>query len=225
MLSTLLSLFLTTVSLAHSAPTNCGMVRETHMGVYLQRTWFEETGVCMLSISPADAYQNLVYRDYSLSSDGMFMVFNLYGGDSDFGVREFFMFPRTENLSYQWKDDSHELLVKHVTGAVFTFDSKTAQLKSVSNATVKVADQVSRNNRGGVEISGYNNVLVDTGFTMNQDPTQNRDANSVVKNVGKSCQVKNRNLFQYRADGDIVLRFKQDKDFFTYLKSACPGLQ
>lgn len=169
---------------------------------------------------------NLVYRDYALSTDGMFMIFNLYGDQGNFGVRDFFMFPRTSNVvTYQWKEDSKELLINHVTGDVFTFDATQAKLKSISGATIAVADTVSRNNRGGVEIKNYNGLLLDTGFTMNQDPTESRDTNSVIKKSSTSCSVKNKNLFQYMSDGDIIFRYKNDKDFFSYLKSACPGIQ
>ncbi|MEK2646312.1 hypothetical protein [Bdellovibrio sp. BCCA] len=226
MFSALVSLLML-FSHSHAAePSSCTSFEEYKMGVNLKRTWFATSGVCMLSVSPADAYKNLIYRDYSLSTDGMFMVFNLYGNEGDFGVRDFFMFPRTASvLSYQWKEDTRELLITHVTGDVFTFNADTAQLKSISGATVKVSATVSRSNRGGVEVQDYKGLLLDTGFTLNQDPAQNSKATSSLKKSASSCSVQNKNLFRYMSDGDIVFRYQNDKDFFTYVKSACPKLK
>ncbi|WP_374074622.1 hypothetical protein [Bdellovibrio bacteriovorus] len=225
MLATLASLLLFFGNANAAAPSSCSTVKETKMGTYLQRTWYESSGICVVSVSPENAYVNLIYRDYALSTDGMFMVFNLYGSEGDFGVRDFFMFPRTTNVvTYQWKEDTKELLITHATGDVFTFDATQAKLKSISGATIKVTDEVTRNNRGGVEIKSYSGLLLDTGFTVNKDPTESRDTNSTIKKSSATCSIKNRNLFQYMSDGDIVFKYRNDKDFFSYLRSVCPGL-
>ncbi|WP_374029924.1 hypothetical protein [Bdellovibrio bacteriovorus] len=224
MLSFLISIFFLTGAQA-AAPSSCTSVRETKMGTYLQRTWIESSGVCALSVSPADGYKDMVYRDYTLSSDGMFMVFNLYGNEGEFGVRDFFMFPRTGELSYEWKEDTQEIYLKHVTGAIFKFDARDAKLKSISDATVQVSDHVLRTNRGGVEIVQYGGLLVDVGFALNKDPGENREGLALLKKDKGQCKLKNKNLFANPSDGDVVFRHKNDAAFFTYLKSVCPGLK
>lgn len=224
MISALLSMFVL-FGQANAAPAECSSVRETKMGTYVQRTWYEETGVCVTSVSPTSAYETMVYRDYSFSSDGMFMVFNMYGSSGDFGARDFFLFPRkSEFVQYEWNEDAKELLLKHVTGDVFTFDAASGKLKSVSGGKLKIDDKVSRNNRGGVELLNYPGLLMDVGFAINQDPALNSSANSVLKKTNTSCSIRNNKLFKYRSDGDIVFKYSKDSDFFAYLKSVCPRL-
>lgn len=226
MLTTILSVLLSFSSANAAAPTACTNSSETRSGTNLQRTWIESSGICMVSLSPTDAYKDLIYRDYSFLNDGTVMIFNNYGLSGSFGVRDFIFFPRTQPyVRYQWNDNLDELYIFHVTGDVFTFDARTTTLKSFSGGNVKVANKVSKDNNGGIEFLDYKSLLMDVGFTLNQDPSENGGAMSMIKNTSGTCSVKNINLFQYKSDGDIVFKYRTDKDFYAYLKNACPKIQ
>lgn len=225
MLATILSVLLSFASANGTTTTACINSSETHSGTHLQRTWLESSGICMVSLSPTDAYKDLVYRDYSFLNDGTVMIFNNYGPNGEFGVRDFIFFPRSQsNVRFQWNDNLDELYITHVTGDVFTFDARTASLKSFSGGDVKVAKKVSKSNNGGVEFSGYKNLLMDVGFTLNQDPSENVSAMSRITSASGTCSLKNTNIFQYKSDGDIVFKYRTDKDFYAYLKNVCPKI-
>lgn len=214
--------FLSSLVNAAPAPARCQSFAETRGGISLQRIWLEQAGVCMLSVSPADAYKTMVYRDYVLTEDGMFMVFNSYGTDGQFGVRDFFLFPRQQNtIDYQWSADGTELTMKHVTGDRFVFDVNKAMLKSVSGATKVVVDKVSPNNKGGVSIIGYQGQILDVGFALNQDPAMYRNGKSTLTGQQRNCSLRNQDIFNYMSDGDVIFKFKKDTDFQRLVSLSC----
>ncbi|MEN0057806.1 MAG: hypothetical protein AAGB31_03140 [Bdellovibrio sp.] len=207
----------------------CPYAVERREGTQIQQLWSEETKTCFFSITPLDGYKELIYRDHLLTSQGLFMVFNSFGpGDESVttGAREFYMFPRKEKqFSHTWNDETRELIITHVTGDVFTFDSQKAELKSIGQAQVKVADKVDPKNRGGVEISQYPGLLLDGGFKLGSSPTGVSTAQSTMKDVlGNTCSVKNSELFRYPAGGDIIFRYT-DKALGAFLKKRCPQLK
>ncbi|AFY00906.1 hypothetical protein [Bdellovibrio bacteriovorus] len=207
---------------AAPAPERCQSLTETKGGVQLQRIWLEQAGLCMLSVSPTDAYKTMVYRDYVLTEDGMFMVFNAYGTDGQFGARDFFLFPRKQTeISYQWLPQNDELIIEHVTGDKFVFDINKAVLKSISGAAKVVVDKVTTTNKGGVSIVGYQGQILDVGFAMNNDPAMNRSGKSVLSSASKSCSLRNQDLFRYMSDGDVIFKFKKDAEFQQLVSSSC----
>ncbi|MEK2647257.1 hypothetical protein [Bdellovibrio sp. BCCA] len=207
----------------------CPDIVERRDGTQIQQIWSSSTESCFFSIHPLDGYVDLTYRDYMLGNDGLFMVFNSFGpGDESktTAAREFFMFPRaSEAYSYKWDDNARELEVTHVTGDKFVFDTKKARLKSVTRANVKVADYIEPNNRGGVEVSNFQGLLVDSGFRVGNSPTSNSNGSSLIKDAaGKSCTVKNYELFKYTSDGDVIFKF-DDKALSAFLQKRCSQLK
>ncbi len=171
----------------------------------------------------------LIYRDYSFSSDGNFMVFNSFGNgpdDVDTGAREFFLFPRpAANPSYNWNDDARRLEVIDSSGSKFSFDYEDAQIVSIDKATVKVAPEVVKTNRGGVEISKFKGLILDAGFAIGKAPSQVTTASSTFTDeVGATCKVKNSDVFKYTSDGDVSFKFS-DKGLVAFLKVKCPKLK
>ena len=128
---------------------------------------------CFLSIHPRDAYSTLIYRDYLAASDGMLMVFNSYSAElsaaSD-GAREFYLFPN-EFKGFQWKVEDQYLVVTGFVDRVLKFSLKTAQLEEISGATVKLADKVAPNNKGGLEITSADFFYIDAGFKLGDSPS------------------------------------------------------
>ncbi|AHZ86436.1 hypothetical protein AB1A81_05555 [Bdellovibrio bacteriovorus] len=207
---------------AAPAPDRCKTLTETQGGVQLQRIWLEQAGICMLSVSPTDAYKDMIYRDYVLTEDGMFMVFNAYGTDGQFGARDFFLFPRKQTvISHQWVPEKDELIIEHVTGDKFVFDVNKAVLKSISGAAKVVVDKVATNNKGGVSIVGYQGQILDVGFALNQDPAMIRSGNSVLTGAQRNCSLRNLDIFNYMSDGDVIFKFRKDTDFQRLVSSAC----
>lgn len=222
--------FLMMVGLAHAqTPADCPDAVERREGTQIQQQWSDGSQTCFLSVSPLDGYVDLTYRDHLFTSDGLFMVFNSFGQGPDSGTtaaREFYMFPRTQSkMTYSWDDDEKELTVTHITGDKFVFDSRKARLKSMSRAQVTVADYVEPQNRGGIEITNYQALLLDGGFQMGNAPTADPNGKSkFIDAKGVSCQIGNREIFKYTSDGDVILKHS-DKSLWTLLKSRCPKLK
>lgn len=227
-MSMLLSLLMT-MGLAHAAsPATCPDIVERHDGIQIQQLWSDGSESCFFTVTPRDAYVDLIYRDYLFTSDGSFMVFNSYGpGDESktTAAREFYMFPRiNEGFTYSWDDNARELTLINVTGDKVIFDSKKGRLKSISGGTVTVADYVEPANRGGVEISNYQGLILDGGFKIGSAPTGNPSGSSFMKDVkGTQCKLKNSEVFKYTSGGDVVFKYS-DKTLIPFLKQRCPNL-
>lgn len=215
------SLFL---SLAQAKTTayECPATGEEKFGTTVIRTFYADIGLCSISISPRNAWQSLTYRDYSISSDGLFMVFNAYGSSGDFAVRSYFLFPRVnEHITYRWDSSAKELIVTGVTGDEYVFDANTAQIKAVSGAKKMIVGPVSRKNRAGVEFQGYRGQILDVGYATGKDPSQDREGLSKYVQGAKSCQIRNSAVFNYLADGDVQFKFEKDQNFKAVIQAQC----
>lgn len=206
--------------------TTCPAKVERHGSIQLQQG-LSNNNVCFLSVGNFKT-EGGVYRNYLFTSDGELMVFNSYGwgDDSDStGAREYFFFPRTADLSFNWNTQSRQLEITAVSGDQFFFDYEEAQLAGMSKGQVKLATEVNKTNKGGVEILKYQGLLLDGGFKVGSAPTSSSSRNSIFKDAaGTSCTVKNTALFTYESDGDVFFKFS-DKDLSVFLKRVCPKLQ
>lgn len=186
------------------------------------------SGQCFLSIHPMDA-MSLIYRDYLFTSDGMMMVFNSFGEGSDndtTGAREFYFFPRRKAVSeYVFNDKKNELIVSHTDGFEYVFDYNSAQIKSITWAKVKLAKDILPENRGGVEVTNYKGLMLDTGFRRGASPSDNPVKPSTFTDEnGKTCSVKNSELFDY-SNNNTVFKFNTDKALAAFIKKTCPQLK
>ena len=209
-------------------PATCPYFVERQEGTQIQQLWSEGSKSCFFSVTPLNAYVDLIYRDHLFTSEGLFMVFNSFGEGSDSettAAREFYMFPRTEQkFEHRWDVDKKELEITHVTGDKFVFDARKARLKSMTRAQVSVANDVEVGNRGGIEISNYQGILLDGGFSRGSSPTADPDAKAMITDKqGAKCSVYNRQIFDYTSDGDVIFKFT-DPEFYKFLKKNCPKL-
>ncbi|KYG65296.1 hypothetical protein AZI87_12125 [Bdellovibrio bacteriovorus] len=214
------------ISSAFASDPVCKNVVERGGSIQIQMNTFS-SGECFLSVRNYKA-QNLIYRDYMFTKGGDFMVFNSFGQGSnseDTGAREFYLFPRKTVIpQYKWNVETRQLEVTSVAGNIFYFDYETADVVTISNASVKVASEISRNNRGGVEITNYKGLLLDAGFTKGRAPTEVLSASSLLTDEkGKICKIKNSEVFAKTSDGDVYFKHS-DKAFASLLKSRCPQL-
>lgn len=212
-----------------SDSSSCPRVYERLNGTKIQQVWGQESQACYFTVTPENGYVDLVYRDFLFSTTGLFLVFNSYGPghpSEKVAAREFYMFPVINSaFTYSLSPDGSELEVQHVTGDRFIFDTAKTYLKSISRAEVTVADYVDPKNRGGVEISKYQGLLLDGGFKIGNSPTANPNGRSEFKDSrNKVCSVKNSEIFKYRSDGEIIFKF-DTTGLAEFLKKRCPQLK
>ncbi|KHD88815.1 MAG: hypothetical protein OM95_06730 [Bdellovibrio sp. ArHS] len=211
---------------AFAAPPVCKDVVERGGSIQIQMGTFS-SGECFLSVRNCKS-SGLIYRDYMFTQDSNFMVFNSFGqgpNSEDTGAREFYLFPRKDVIpQYKWNPESRQLEVFSVSGNVFYFDYETADVVSITEATVKVASDISRTNRGGVEITHYKGLLLDAGFTKGKAPTEVLSASSLLTDEkGNTCKIKNSEVFAKTSEGDVYFKYS-DKNLANFLKNRCPQL-
>lgn len=193
----------------------------THSGnIQIWREWSASNRVCEVSIHPMSV-QDLIYRDYYISSVGTFMVFNSYGEGPDSettGAREFIFVPRINSYLEVSILPNEDVQVVIPTGQKIIFDALTAQIKSLSEGTIKVQKNVLKTNSGGVEILSSLKTWIDFGFRMGSSPMGNLNGSNTVKDLnGKSCRLKNKDLVQsinqdpqfYRNDDELKILFSK----------------
>jgi hypothetical protein len=122
----------------------CTRLITHHENTQISRDYWTDSETCFSSVHPRDAYTNLIYRDYLITSEGLLMVFNSYGpGDNakTTGAREFYFFPRKDKkVEFQHDPGRQEIMVKVTDRLSFVFDTKTAQIKGISEGSL-IVDQ------------------------------------------------------------------------------------
>jgi len=185
------------------------------------------SGLCYVSIDPMST-PGLVYRSYAFFGDGLMMVFNSYGdgeGNPNMtSAREFFFFPRRGAPELTMDEKAGAVSVRMSDGGRADFDPATAQLSGLERGAVSVAAKVETANRGGVEIPRYAGLMLDAGFRIGESPSGRPAAESTFRDAaGKTCAVKNSDLFSYTSSGDHSFKFT-DAQLSVWLRSACPDL-
>jgi len=183
------------------------------------------SGKCFVSIHPT-ATTNMVYRDYALFDEGLLMVFSSYGegeGPDMTSAREFFFFPRTHALHLEMNAAAKTISVVMADGGRATFDPATAQISGLDRGSVTVSPRIDRSERGGVEISGYQGLLLDAGFRLGELPSGLPNGQSTFRSAqGQLCTVTNSEIFVYK-DRDRALKY-DDPGLSAFLKTRCPAL-
>ena len=181
-------------------------------------------GGCYVSIHPLST--GMVYRDYGIFDDGMLMVFSSYGeaeGPDMTSAREFYFFPRTGAPQLEMDAAAATVAVRMADGGRAVFDPPTAQISGLDRGTVTVSPRIDRDERGGVEVTGYQGLLLDCGFRLGELPSGRPDGDSTFRSAhGQLCTVKNREIFVYK-DGDHALKY-DDAALSAWLKQRCPVL-
>lgn len=213
---------------ADAAKPVCTEALEQRGDIQVQVQWNADNSTCYLSVHPFDS-DNLIYRDFLFAQDGMLMVFNSFGEGPEStttGARELYFFPRTQLYpTYAWNDQLQRLEVTHTNGEKYFFNYKDNQFSGTTNGTVKEDPSVNRQNKGGVEITGYKGLMLDVGFTMGESPSAITTGAAVFTDQNsKTCDVKNDEVFKYVANGDDLFKFDYDRDLVSFMKGRCPAL-
>lgn len=217
--------FLKTASSARPAAA-CPQVRPVHAGGTQGYSDALNSGMCFVSVQPNNS-TGLIYRNYGIFSDGLFMVFNSFGDSEntskDTGAREFYFFPRSVVPTLQIDPAGPSVSVTMADGGTVTFDPATAQPRSTDRGTVTVAGTVDRANKGGVEFPSYAGLMLDAGFRMGELPSGKPNGEAAFRDAGgRTCKVKNNEVYAY-ADGDRTFKF-DDAALKAFLAARCPTL-
>lgn len=228
MKSLLMTLFLMTMTLSQKVfAFDCSEILTHYDNIQIQRSQFSSTdSACFVSIHPM-FIKDMKYRDYLLTTDGLFMVFNSYKDGSiasSTGAREYFIFPRNfQKFEIIHEASMQQLIISINDSQNFIFSTATAELMSISGAAVIVDPEITPKNAGGVEIKNFPGILLDSGFRMGGSPTEVSSRSSTFKDINnKSCSIKNSRLFNY--ENDEVVFAHDDEQLRDFLKAECKNL-
>jgi hypothetical protein len=180
---------------------------------------------CMILIHPIEK-PDLKYRSFIFDTSGSFLVFNSFSTGSEAtqtGARLFYIFPREQELSYQILPNE-DFQVQTRSGEIFTFDSKTAHIKDISNSKFVEDPKIHSQNKGGVEILEFPHLLLDLGFMIGNDPRSNKKGKGLFRFSKKNCQVSNSEIIDYLNPNETPLKYKGDEELTAFLKNRCPNL-
>jgi len=195
----------------------------------LQQIWIEKTNTCYVLSGIFDPTGSGVERSYTFSSNGTFMVFNGYGNgspSSDTGARVFRFFPRLNNRLEIFQDKDGKPVVRLPSGSDVTFDTRTGKIESFTNVTFVEDFAINRANKGGIEITHFNGLLLDFGFMMGNDPiTVSTRKALFTSSGGNKCQVRNDDVIEYNPSDknwDYPFRYDTDQKLKDFLDVKCP---
>ena len=184
------------------------------------------SGLCFVSIDPTET-SSMVYRSYAFFGDGLLMVFSSYGEGSSSkttSAREFFFFPRRSAPELAMDPKAGTVSVRMSDGGRADIAPANAQLAGFERGAVTVSAKIDPAERGGVEITSYAGLMLDAGFRVGESPSGRPGATSTFRSAeGRTCAVKNSELFNYTSNGDHSFKFT-DAQLSAWLATACPGL-
>lgn len=205
--------------------SGCEAMSETSGALRVFR--IPSSGRCIVHVAGHDVGARS--RSYLFSSNGLFMVFNVFGDTGsisrDTGARAYFIFPRARQPEFR-KSDSGEVIVSATSGQDVAFSPITAMLKSFGGMDLHEDPEITATNSGGVELRPRDGVIIlDTGWKTGGVAYSNPSGQSeFVFPAGASCKVWNKEIFDYSANPtDPRLRFGSDEELYRYLRQRCQG--
>ena len=184
-----------------------------------------EGETCWLSINPDG--RNMVYRNYLLDEQGLFMVFNSYGqgaNSTHTGARVFYFIPNRLQVltAKRWPK---QLGFQTPSGVLLSLSSETGRWQSSPDGKIQETPTISRLNQGGIELSGFTKALIlDAGFSLGRDPRSVHKTSLVQDPEGRRCSLPNQDLYIVTEDQNFRLRFQTARQWRDFLKVRCPEL-
>ncbi len=183
-------------------------------------------GTCFLSADPFEV-GDFRYRSYLATNDGMLMVFNSYSPSDSAnasGARVFHFFPR-KNMPEITNTDTTVNIKTATPGIELVLSQDQTKIIKMVGGLIKEDSKVSSANKGGVEIISAQSLYLDSGFAVGHDITADLGSTSTFHDSkGRTCDVKNREIFNVTSDGDSELKFS-DSELKAFLKTRCPRLK
>lgn len=225
MLSLFFSIIVAFPFLAWSATPPCEEKLESHGPLVYSRQLFSETS-CFLFVRPKNSPE-LIYRSLILRETGKLLVFNSYGSgpsETDTGARVYYFFPRKINPNFSLSENKVRV---HVSDGLFKiiFDAESGRLLSAEGARISQDPKIYPENKGGIEISSFRGLMLDSGFSMGSDPSADQSRESIFTDqMGRRCTVKNSEVFLIDSSGESTFKFT-DKNLAKFISKRCPGLK
>lgn len=211
---------------AFGQDNGCAPITESRGNITVRRILYPD-GACNLSVTPTNAAD--LYRDYSFGHTGSLLVFVNYGvfdGENRFGTREYMLLPnKIQYPQYSFNDETSQLEVTMTNGKKAAFSYSDAQIVSIEGAEIAVDPYLHPRAQGGVDIKVKEGLLIDTGFILDRLASQNSNRTSTIIDAANStCKVLNKQLFRYKADGDVVFKLSNE-DLSKLMSARCPLLK
>lgn len=174
-------------------------------------------------------------RSFSFYPNGFFMTFvdtQDYDRNSKAtGSRTFYLFPVSSRKPAvkETADGGIEVLTAAGTHVKV---GKTGQIETINGGSVKLTplrhmDQIARE-RGGIEITGVNGVVLDHGWNTGGVAYRYLDRSSVLRDQrGHSCTVKNSEMYSpnKRDPSDPIKKFATPGEWKSFVTKKCKNLK
>lgn len=203
----------------------CERILTHSENIQVGRFWYPDAQRCYMDIHPMDVTEQ-IYRDYLFTNEGQLMVFNSYGDgeiSKSTGARVYYLFPRKYDYPDVAFEENRDVTVRLISGHLVRYDATTMKIASVSGLQFTEDKRIRNDNKGGVELSPTQGLLLDIGFAIGKSPGD--DPNQVVQFKdfkGNTCRVKNKDVFNYKTE-DPVFKFT-DAELQVFLKKSCPKI-
>jgi hypothetical protein len=182
---------------------------------------------CLVQVTPLNKPE-LHYREYVFDERGRFLVFNSLPGDYETatGRRNFFFFPRKQPPSFVLGSDGNPVVTLS-SGQEVTFNAASARIAAFSGVQFTENPAVTLDDQGGVEIQRFPGILLDTGWKIGGPAYHDALGSSTFRDpAGKTCTVKNEEIFDYKDAiyDEPLFKYQTDKELELYLSRRCPLL-
>ena len=191
---------------------------------------------CVVSVKAKSVGDSKPTRYFNFFKDGQIQVKTQIGPISQTqstGFRNYFILPANETPAIK-NLGGIGVQVKDSAGLKWNFNEQ-GQAKSENGCKLKInpkvtwENEVTQNNKeGGFFISHCpGSIIVDIGFKRTRDPVLEKDRLVTIRDPqGKSCQVKNSDIFSYPKSYEGVFKYKNSKSFYDFLntKASCKEL-
>ena len=137
---------------------------------------------------------------------------------------EFYFFPRRQTPRLEMDAKAKTVSVVMADGGRVSFDPATAQIASLDRGDVTVSPNLDRAAQGGVTITHYRGLMLESGFRLGELPSGLAgNSSTFVAPEGRTCTVTNAEIFNYTPSGDSSFKF-DDAQLSKFLKTRCPAL-
>lgn len=188
------------------------------------------TGDCFIS-AYYFAGLDLKYRNFMWSSKGQLMVFNSFDdkeSSTSHGARMFQFFPTSPATSDEFYYETQgDITTIYIGSFNLAFEIKhiDGRINKFSWGSFTEANEVRRDNFGGLELHQNYGIILDSGFALGQDPTARQKATSFFTNSKKqTCTFKNTELFKYNKSGDPTYKWNTEETF-KLIANQCPDFE
>jgi len=214
-----------TVALSSECPE-----KSFYQGRIELRTGVSRIHGCFLAIrdSGDPLSPSLNYRQYYFYESGMFFVFVSTETDNEkddrmaTGARVYFFRPTGQLPDYSVTPEG-QVIVQTAGRQQAVFSIETGTFLSLSHAEISISPEIALGNNGGVEISKFDGVLLDSGWRQGGMPTTLPAGITRVSDLtGPFCDLRNNEIFTYFGSGEFRLTHRSDSEFADFLAVRCP---